>query len=67
MKLKILVILAVSLAHSGGSTAGIGSVVSHARKIGKSDFVNEAKWLPELGVDKRLNGDYLWVKVGMVL
>lgn len=49
-----------------GNTAGIGPVVSYARKIGKSDFVTEVKWLPEISVDKRLKGDYLWVKVGLV-
>ena len=49
-----------------GSTTGIGPVVNYAHKIGKMDVVGEVKWLPELGVDKRLKGDYLWVKLGVV-
>ena len=49
-----------------GTTTGIGPVLSYARKFGKVDVVGEVKWLPELSVDKRLKGDYLWVKLGVV-
>src|SRR5215469_9949360 len=49
-----------------GTTVGIGPVVSYARKIGKIDFVTEVKWLPEISVDRRLKGDYVWWKVGLV-
>ncbi|MBV8275960.1 MAG: transporter [Verrucomicrobia bacterium] len=49
-----------------GNTAGVGPVVSYARNIGKVDVVGEVKWLPEFSVDKRLKGDYLWVKLGLV-
>jgi hypothetical protein len=44
---------------------GIGPVPNYAHKIGKADVAGEVKWLPELGVDKRLKSDYLWVKLGM--
>jgi hypothetical protein len=49
-----------------GHTAGVGPVVSYARKIGGADFAAEVKWLPELDVQKRLKGDYIWVKIGVV-
>jgi hypothetical protein len=49
-----------------GTTAGIGPVVSYARKIGKIDLAAEVKWLPELNTDNRLKGDYLWFKIGLV-
>jgi hypothetical protein len=49
-----------------GHTAGVGPVVSYARKIGQSDFAAEVKWLPELDVTKRLKGDVIWAKVGVV-
>lgn len=49
-----------------GHTYGVGPVVSYAHKIGKVDFAGEVKWLPELDVRKRLKGDYVWVKLGLV-
>jgi hypothetical protein len=49
-----------------GRTAGVGPVVSYAHKVGKADLAAEIKWLPELDVEKRLKGDYVWVKVGVV-
>ena len=49
-----------------GRTAGVGPVVSYAHKIGHMDFAGEVKWLPELEREKRLKGDYIWVKVGIV-
>lgn len=49
-----------------GQTIGVGPVASYARKIGKTDFAAEIKWLPEVDVDKRLKGDYVWVKLGLV-
>lgn len=49
-----------------GRTAGVGPVASYARKIGTVDFAGEIKWLPELDREKRLKGDYVWVKVGIV-
>jgi hypothetical protein len=49
-----------------GRTLGIGPVLSYATKIWKKDLVAEVKWLPELEVKKRLKGDYIWFKLGMV-
>ena len=45
-----------------GRTAGVGPTLSYVRKIGNSDLVSELKWLPELDVDKRLEGDFIWLK-----
>lgn len=49
-----------------GSTLGVGPVLSYATKIGGADVVLELKWLPELDVEKRLEGDYVWVKAAVL-
>ena len=50
-----------------GRTLGVGPVVSYATKLcGKYDFVTEIKWLPELDVEKRTEGDYVWCKLALV-
>ena len=49
-----------------GHTYGVGPVASYAHKIGKVDFAGEVKWLQEVDVQKRLQGDYVWVKLGIV-
>ena len=49
-----------------GRTVGIGPVVSYATKIGGKDLVAEVKWLPELEVNKRLKGDYVWFKLALL-
>jgi hypothetical protein len=49
-----------------GRTVGIGPVLSYAMKIWKKDLVAEVKWLPEIDVKNRLEGDYIWFKLGMV-
>jgi hypothetical protein len=49
-----------------GYTLGIGPVLSYATKIWKKDIVAEVKWLPEMDVEKRLKGDIVWFKLGMV-
>jgi len=49
-----------------GRTVGVGPAVSYAHKIGSLDLAAEVKWLPEINVEKRLKGDYIWVKVGLV-
>ncbi|HMO66130.1 MAG TPA: transporter, partial [Verrucomicrobiota bacterium] len=46
-----------------GHTAGVGPVLSYARKLRHAQLVAEVKWLPELDVDKRLEGDYVWFKL----
>jgi hypothetical protein len=48
-----------------GRTIGIGPVVSYVTKVWGKDLVAEVKWLPELDVGNRLEGDYVWFKLGM--
>ena len=49
-----------------GMTVGVGPVISYVRPIGKTQLLAELKWLPELDVDKRLEGDYVWFKFGFL-
>ena len=49
-----------------GRTLGIGPVVSYMTKIWGKDLIAEAKWLPEIDVEKRLKGNYVWFKLGML-
>jgi hypothetical protein len=49
-----------------GRTVGIGPVLSYITKIWGKDLVAEVKWLPELEVKSRLEGDSIWFKLGMV-
>jgi hypothetical protein len=35
-------------------------------KLGRADLIAEIKWLPELDVEKRLEGDYLWFKLALM-
>ena len=55
-----------TLGNFEGRTIGVGPVLSYAHKIGKFDFAGEVKWLPEVDVQNRLQGDYVWVKFGIV-
>jgi len=45
-----------------GKTAGLGPVVSYAKKIGGRDAVFELKWLHEFETKNRLEGDIVWFK-----
>lgn len=49
-----------------GHTLGIGPVLSYVRPIGQSQLLTEIKWLPELDVNKRMEGDFLWFKLGFL-
>ena len=49
-----------------GRTLGIGPVLSYMTKIWNKDLAAEVKWLPEIDVKKRLKGDSIWFKLGMV-
>jgi hypothetical protein len=49
-----------------GKTVGVGPVLSYVRQVGKSQLLAEVKWLPELDVDKRMKGDYVWFKLGFL-
>jgi len=55
---------AALLGEMKGRTVGIGPVVSYVGKVGTTEVVAEFKWLPELDTEHRLEGDYLWLKVG---
>ena len=47
-------------------TIGIGPVLSYITKIWEKDFAAELKWLPEIEVKNRVEGDYIWFKVEML-
>ena len=49
-----------------GRTMGVGPVVSYVRQIGKTQLLAELKWLPELDTDNRMEGDYIWFKLGVL-
>ncbi len=49
-----------------GRTVGIGPVLSYITKAWGKDLVAELKWLPEIDVKNRLEGDSIWFKLGMV-
>lgn len=49
-----------------GTTIGVGPVLSYAITLDHIDVVAEVKWLPELDVKHRLEGDTVWAKVGFV-
>ena len=50
-----------------GMTVGVGPVLSYVRPLGKkTQLLAEVKWLPELDVDQRLKGDYVWFKLGFL-
>lgn len=47
-----------------GMTAGVGPVLSYVGHVGDNKLLAELKWLPEMDVDKRMKGDYIWFKLG---
>jgi len=49
-----------------GKTVGVGPVLSYVRPMGKTQLLVELKWLPELDVDKRMKGDFIWFKLGFL-
>ncbi len=49
-----------------GMTLGIGPVLSYVREFRAGRLFTEVKWLPELDVDNRMEGDYLWFKLGFL-
>jgi hypothetical protein len=46
-----------------GMTAGLGPVLGYIIPLDKQSLAFEVKWLPELDTKKRLEGDYIWLKV----
>jgi len=49
-----------------GRTIGVGPAVSYLHKIGKTSLVGELKWLPELDVQSRMEGDWIWFKLALL-
>ena len=49
-----------------GQTAGVGPVLSYVHKVGKATLAAELKWLPELVVENRVKGDWIWFKLGLI-
>lgn len=49
-----------------GKTVGVGPVLSYVTKVGGYDLAFELKWLPELDVENRLEGDYIWLKAAVI-
>lgn len=50
-----------------GMTLGVGPVLSYVHSLGsKAQLLSELKWLPELDTDDRLEGDYIWFKLGLL-
>lgn len=47
-----------------GRTVGIGPVLGYLLPSEKSNFIAELRWLPEVDTQRRLNGDYFWLKLG---
>ena len=48
-----------------GRTVGLGPVLSYVTKVLNHDFVAELKWLREVDVNHRIEGDYVWFKLAM--
>lgn len=48
-----------------GRTVGIGPALSYVTKLWQKDLVAEIKWVTELDVSNRLEGDYIWFKLAM--
>jgi hypothetical protein len=48
-----------------GRTVGVGPVISLIEKVGNSNLAAEFKWLPELDVENRIKGDFIWFKIGL--
>jgi hypothetical protein len=39
-------------------------VTPHEGQFGKVGFAAEVKWLPQIGAQNTLKGDYVWFKIG---
>jgi hypothetical protein len=46
-----------------GRTLGIGPALGYILPVGGNTLVAEVRWLPELETERRLEGDYLWLKL----
>ena len=48
-----------------GRTAGVGPVLSYILPMGKHSMMAELKWLPEIETKNRVQGNYLWLRIGL--
>ena len=46
-----------------GRSTGIGPALGYILPCGENTLVAEARWLPELDTQRRLEGDYFWLKL----
>ena len=46
-------------------TVGVGPVLSYAAQFGRVGLATEVKWLPQLGTQNTLKGNYVWFKVAV--
>lgn len=51
-----------TLGSNKGSTYGIGPAITYILPVDQSALVLEARWLPEIETERRLEGDYFWLK-----
>ncbi len=48
-----------------GRVDGVGPEISLITKAGKANVAAELKWLPDSGVENRVKGDTVWLKIGV--
>jgi hypothetical protein len=41
----------------------VPGLLTYILPVAKNTLVGEVRWLKELGAKRRLEGDYLWVKI----
>lgn len=47
------------------SQAGVGPVLSYAAQFSKIGVAASVKWLPQIGTDNTVKGNYIWAKLGV--
>lgn len=50
-----------------GRTVGVGPLLTYIWPLGQQTLLAEVRWLPELEVKNRMEGDYVWFKLGFKL
>jgi hypothetical protein len=55
-----------NLGNFEGQTIGVGPAISYVHPLGTSQIFGEVKWLPEVEVKNRTEGDYIWIKAGVL-
>ena len=46
-------------------TVGVGRVPSYAAQFAEVGVAAEVKWLPQVGTQNTLKGNYIWFKLGL--